>query len=108
MEKPFDFDCRTANSGPKKIMYERKKKFGLNMMVTVDSVDRFLDVDIRHPVSTSDILVFETSNLKDKLESHILLAPGLVLFGDNAYSIRNYMLAPFRNAQRSQDDFNFY
>ena len=89
-------------------MCGRKKKFGLNMMATVDSTGRFLDVDIRHPASTSDFLVFETSDLKDKLEAHNFLAPGLVLFGDNAYPARKYMVTPFRNARGSQDHFNFY
>ena len=57
-----------------------EKKCGLNMMGTIDGLDRFLDVDIRHSGSNSDFLVFEISDLKEKLKSHKLLAPDLVLF----------------------------
>ena len=61
------------------------------MMGTVDYLGRFLDVDIRHPGSTSYFLVFATSDLKEKLELHGFLANGLVLFGDNAYSNSSYI-----------------
>ena len=78
------------------------------MMGTVDSKCRFLDVDIRHPGSTSDYLVFATSDLQDKIQSHGFLAPGLVLFGDNAYVNNQHMVVPFKTATGVQDDFNFY
>ena len=77
------------------------------MMGTADFLGRFLDVDIRHPGSTSDFLVFATSDLKDKLETYGFLAPGLGLFGDNAYINSPYMVTPYKCAQRSEDDFNF-
>ena len=107
-EQPSSADCERAMCGPKKFFCGRKKKFGLNMMGTVDYLGRFLDVDIRHPGSTSDFLVFATSDLKEKLETHGFLANGLVLFGDNAYSNCSYMVTPYKSAQGSEDDFNFY
>ena len=108
MDQPNKNDCEKAQCGPKKFFCGRKKKFGLNMMGTVDFLGRFLDVDIRHPGSTSDFLVFATSDLKEKLETNGFLAEGLSLFGDNAYSNCEYMVTPFKTAQGSEDDFNFY
>ena len=107
-EQPNSDDCQKAKCGPKKFFCGRKKKFGMNMMGTVDYLGRFLDVDIRHPGSTSDFLVFATSDLKEKLELHGFLADGLVLFGDNTYSNSSYMVTPYKSAQGSEDDFNFY
>ena len=108
MDRPNKKDCEEAQCGPKKFFCGRKKKFGLNMMAAVDYLGRFLDVDIRHPGSTSDFLVFATSDLKEKLGTHGFLANGLVLFGDNAYSNCQYMVTPYKSAQGSEDDFNFY
>lgn len=110
IEKPNPADCNLAHCGETKFFCGRKKKFGLNMMGTVDHVGRFLDVEIRHPGATSDYLCFETSSLKRKLLVHSFLAPGLVLFGDNAYVDTEYMVVPFKNPsiENGEDDFNFY
>jgi hypothetical protein len=90
-------------------MCGRKKKFGLNMMGTVDYMGRFVDVQISHPGSTSDFLAFATSDLKALLEQPGFLAPGLVIFGDNAYSNSAYLVTPYKAARgESQDAFNFY
>ena len=78
------------------------------MMGTVDYLGRFLDVDIRHPESTSDYLVFATSDLKEKLETNGFLAEGLEILGDNAYCNSSYMVTPYKSATGSEDDFNFY
>jgi hypothetical protein len=63
------------------------------MMATVNFACRFLDVQISHPGATSDYLAFATSDLKAKIErpGGGFLAPGLVIFGDNAYSNNYYM-----------------
>lgn len=99
-------------SGSLKFMCGRKNKYGLNMMGTVDYLGRFIDVEISHPGSTSDYLAFETSDLKwDKLEKKGFLAPGLVLFGDNAYTNSHYLVTPFRGSTgkvAEKDNFNFY
>ena len=44
-----------------------KRKYGLNMMGTVDYKGRFLDIKIQHPGSTSNYLAFALLNLKEKL-----------------------------------------
>ena len=109
-EKPTPQDCKLAQCGETKFYCGRKKKFGLNMMGTVDYAGRFIDVEIRHPGATSDYLCFETSSLKVKLIRESFLAPGLVLFGDNAYVDSEYMVVPFKNPsfEAGEDDFNFF
>jgi hypothetical protein len=91
-------------------MCGRKKKFGLNMMGTVDAEGRFLNIQIGHPWSTSDYLAFATSDLKAKLEEPGFLAPGMVLFGDNAYGNCSYMVTPIKGARpgKDADSFNLY
>ena len=109
-EKPSKKDCKIARCGPLKFMCGRKRKYGLNMMGTVDYKGRFLDVEIRHPGSTSDYLAFALSNLKAKLDLPGFLAPGLVLFGDNAYGNSQSMVTPYKGSKlgTTQDSFNFY
>jgi DDE superfamily endonuclease len=99
-----------AKCGAKKFYCGRKHKFGLNLMGTVDYQGRFLDVQIKHPASTSDFLAFATSDLKAKIEQPGFLAPNLVIFGDNAYTNSSYMVTPFKGSKvgTSQDNFNFY
>ena len=55
---------------------------------------RILDTSIVYPGSTSDYLAFEGMSLFQKLENGIL-APGLCLFGDNAYLNTSYMTTPY-------------
>jgi hypothetical protein len=108
-ECPSKRETEKAKIGPKKFYCGRKKKFGLNMMGTVDYMCRFLDVQISHPGSTSDFLAFATSDLKALLERPGFLAPGLVLFGDNAYANSEYMVTPYKgNLDDSKDAFNFF
>jgi len=109
-ECPSADDCIRSKNGPLKYMCGRKKKFGLNMMGTVDAEGRFLNIQIGHPWSTSDYLAFATSDLKAKLEEPGFLAPGMVLFGDNAYGNCSYMVTPIKGARpgKDADSFNFY
>ena len=70
---------------------------------------RYLDVTIGYPSSTSDYLTFVTSKLHTKLETLGFLAPGLVIYGDNAYVSNDYMFTPFKNVSSgSKDACNFY
>jgi hypothetical protein len=108
-ERFSDDECAWAGVGPRKFFCVRKHKFGLNLQGTCDSENRFLDVSIVHPASTSDFLAFSTSSLYHKLEKKDFLAPGLCLFGDAAYMNCKYFVTPFKNvASGSKDDFNFY
>ena len=68
-----------------------------------------MDVSISHPGATSDYFAFVTSPLRYKLETPGFLAPGLVLFGDNAYVSNEYMVTPYRNVKSGpKDAFNFF
>lgn len=108
MERPSENSCKEAGCGPKKFFCGRKKKFGMNMQGTVDHHGRFLDMSVWHPASTSDYLSFSAMDLFHKLEKG-LLAPGLCLFGDNAYVNAPYMATPFKNVGGgSKDDHNFF
>jgi DDE superfamily endonuclease len=86
------------------------------MQATCDARRRFLDVEIRHPGSTSDYLAFAVSSLHHKMEGNNphannqpFLKPGLALYGDNAYVNTPYMAIPFKSASTpSKDAYNFY
>ena len=61
-----------------------------------------------YPGSTSDCLAFEGMALYQRLEEG-LLAPGLCLFGNNAYINSLFMATPFPGASGgSKDAYNFY
>jgi hypothetical protein len=69
---------------------------------------RILDLSIKYGGSTADCLAFEASDLCKRLRNN-LLAPGLVLFGDNAYINSEYMATPYPNVSGgSKDNYNFY
>ena len=110
IEKPTDEECARIKVGSKKFYCGRKHKFGLNLQATCDSRKRFLNVSVFFPGSTSDFLAFEASCFRSKLEEKDFLAPGLCLFGDNAYVNRPYMATPYTSvpAGDRRDDYNFY
>ena len=69
---------------------------------------RILDISIVHPGSTSDCLTFVGVSLFQKLEDGIL-APGLCLFGNNAYLNTPYTATPFAAVSGgTKDSYNFY
>jgi hypothetical protein len=115
--KPSIHDCEDLGFEDGKFYCGRKNKFGLNMMGTCDVNSRFLDLDISHPASTSDHLVFVTSSFHHRLSTphngRSLLVPGLCLFGDNAYVNTEFMATPYQRNQGArltynQDNYNFY
>ena len=73
-----------------------------------DARGRFMDILIVFPGSTSDCLAFKGMSLFHKLEDS-LLAPGLFIFGDNAYLNSTYMAPPYTGAASGgRDAHNFY
>jgi hypothetical protein len=109
IEWPSEEECELARCGSVKFFCGRKHKFGLNLQGTCDSEGCFLDVCIGHPASTSDYLSFATSSFKAKLEILVSLAPGLCIFGDNAYVNCSYMAMPYKNVPSgSKDNYNHY
>ena len=108
IQKPSDKECASAGVGASKIFCGRKHKFGLNCQAICDVQGRFLDLSIMFPGSTSDCLAFEGMAIYEKLERG-LLAPGLCLFGDNAYINCIFMATPYSGVSGgSKDAYNFY
>ena len=108
IHKPSKKDCRDAGCDEGKFYCGRKKKFGLNCQAVCDVRGRILDISVLYPGSTSDCLAFEGMSLFQKLEQGIL-APGLCLFGDNAYINTPFMATPYPAVSGgTRDSYNFY
>jgi hypothetical protein len=108
IHKPTEADCAKAGCSSGKFFCGRKHKFGLNCQAVCDSRGKFLEVSIVYPGSTSDCLAFEGMSLFSQLEGG-LLAPGLCLFGDNAYLNSMFMATPYSGVSGgSKDAYNFY
>ena len=108
IHKPSKNDCIEAGCSSGKFFCGRKKKFGLNCQVVCDVWGRILDISILYPGSTSDCLAFNGMSLFWKLEEG-MLAPGLCLFGDNAYLNTPYMATPYSAVSSgTKDAYNFY
>lgn len=108
IHKPSIRDCVKSGCSSGKFFCGRKKKFGLNCQAVCDSRGRILDLSIVYPGSTSDCLAFEGMSLFQKLEGG-LLAPGLCIFGDNAYLNTPYLATPYAAVTGgTQDAYNFY
>jgi hypothetical protein len=110
IHKPTEKDAEKSGLGRKKFFCARKNKFGLNCQAVSDCRGRILDMSIFLGGSSSDCLAFEASTLYDRLESKKgLLAPGLCLFGDNAYLNSPYLATPYTDARLgARDNYNFY
>jgi hypothetical protein len=112
MHKPSMKEAEAAGVGQKKFLCGRKNKFGLNCQAVCDVRGRILDMSMTYGGSSSNCLVFESSDLHRRLEEG-LLADGLCIFGDNAYLNTQYMATPYPNIagkdqDRSRDNYNFY
>jgi len=108
VHRPRERDCIESGCSAGKFFCGRKKKFGLNCQAVSDVRGRILDISMIYPGSTSDCLAFEGMTLFQKLESG-MLAPGLCLFGDNAYLNTSYMATPYAAVSGgSKDAYNFY
>ena len=108
IHKPSSNDCIESGCSNGKFYCGRKKKFGLNCQAVCDARGRILDLSIVYPGSTSDCLAFEGMSLFQKLEDGIL-APGLCLFGDNAYLNTPYLATPYAAVKGgTKDAYNYY
>lgn len=110
INKPCQKSKLQSGIGPKKFYCGRKKKFGINLQAICDHRRRFLDIDVRHPGSTSDYLSFSTSKIHSKiLTVPNFLHPSLHFFGDNAYVNTSFMATPFKGSHSGvKDAYNFY
>jgi len=108
-ECPSEKQSCKAFCGSNSFLCGRKNKFGFNMQAICDSERRFLQVWINHPASSSDFLAFVKSEIYKSLKQPGFLAPGLVLFGDNAYCSNNFIVTLYKRIYAgSYDDYNFY
>jgi hypothetical protein len=80
------------------------------MQAVCNSHSRFLEVWITHPASSSDFLSFITSDFYQRLETSGFLAPGLVIFGDNAYVNNHYTASPYKQTKEGEakDNYTFF
>jgi hypothetical protein len=108
IHKPSPKDCMDNGCDEGKFYCGRKKKYGLNCQAVCDVKGQILDISILYPGSTSDCLAFEGMSLFQKLEEG-LLAPGLCIFGNNAYLNTPYMATPYAAVSGgTMDSYNFY
>ena len=110
IEKPTEEQCKEAGVGSAKFFCGRKKKYGFNLQATCNYRNQFTNISMMFPGATSDFLAFEASSFRRQLEETGFLAPGLCLFGDNAYVNRSYIATPFQNipVNDPKDHYNFY
>ena len=106
--KPSIKEAKRVRVDQQKFFCARKNKFGLNCQAVCDVRGRFLDISIVHGGSSSDVLAFEKSELKQRLDNG-LLADGILLFGDNAYLNCVYMATPYPNTTGGpKDNYNYF
>ena len=72
-------DCEAVGISQSKFQCFRKSKYGLNFQAICDVELCVLDIYIRFGGASSDLLAFETSNIKDLLDKG-LLKSGLCIF----------------------------
>ncbi|GFH55587.1 hypothetical protein CTEN210_17841 [Chaetoceros tenuissimus] len=112
IHKPSKKECEEAKVDERKWFCSRKNKYGLNLQAICDSRKRFLDLSILFGGSSSDLIAFESSPIRQKLEQPGFLADGLCLFGDNAYVNTKFMATPYVKSHRGwsdlHDNYNFY
>ena len=105
---PSKKDCREAGCDEGKFNCSRKKKYGLNCQAVCDVWGRILDISIHYPGCTSDCRAFKGMSFHQQLEDGIS-APGLCIFGDNAYLNTSYMETPYQGVPvEIRDLYNFY
>jgi DDE superfamily endonuclease len=77
MFQPSIEDADVASVGPAKFYCGRKHKFGLNCQAICDARGSFLDISIKYPGATSNVLAFEGATIYQRLKDG-LLTPGML------------------------------
>ena len=110
MTAPSKKVLKETKVGALKFFCGRKKKYGMNLQAICDSNRKFIDIEVRHPASTSDYLCFCTLDiLKNKLSKDGFLAPGLAIYGDNAYINTPFLVTPEKGVSTGPEDaYNFF
>ena len=102
--KPSAKDCEELGVGCNQFFCGRKHKYGLNLQAICDAHLRFRHISILFGACSSDTLAFELTDLKQNLDRQGFLAPGLCLFGDNAYINTSFLATPYPNVSASNDN----
>jgi hypothetical protein len=110
--QPTKQDCLDVGIGEHSFHCYRKDKFGMLLLAGSDARCRFKWADITHPGCASDYTAWVTSGLGMKLTEpdQDIIAPGLTIFGDNAFVETQYMSTPIPGKKLSRYDnaYNFY
>ena len=90
--------------------YGRKGFFSLNVQAVCDGACRFIFVNTAAPGSMHDSFAWSLTTLSRRLELNEVLYGNRFLVGDDAYSVRNYLLCPWagQGLPISKDSFNFF
>ena len=75
---PSKEECEKIGVGQAKFIYGRKSKCGLNLQAICDAKQQFLDISILFGDSVSDLLAFESSPIRVKMDSPNFFALGCV------------------------------
>lgn len=109
ISKPQQWECDALKVHVSEFFCKRKDKYGLSLQGIVDSDCRFLDICVAHPAKAGDCTVYMTSEIGSKVESETFIAPGLCLFGDQAYVDSLHMAVPKKGQVDDYEDaYNFY
>ena len=110
--QPTKQDCLDVGIGERSFHCYRKDKFGMLLLAGSDARCRFKWADITHPGCASDFTAWVASELGMKLAQpgQDIIAPGLTIFGDNAFVETQYMSTPIpgKKLSRYDDAYNFY
>jgi hypothetical protein len=110
--QPTKQDCLDVGIGERSFHCYRKDKFGMLLLAGSDARCRFKWADITHPGCASDFTAWVTSELGMKLAQpgQDIIAPGLTIFGNNAFVETQYMSTPIpgKKLSRYDDAYNFY
>lgn len=79
----------------------RKQFFSLNIQVIGNHDLKIQNIVARWPGSTHDAFIFDSSNIKSRVERGEFY-PG-VLLGDGGYKLETFMLTPYRNPETNEE-----
>jgi hypothetical protein len=76
--------------------FNRKGFYSIKLQAIVDHKTMFVDTFVGWPGRSHDGRAFMNSPIYDDLEGGLKLRGGLVLLGDSAYPLKQYLLTPFK------------
>ena len=80
----------------------------MNLLAMCNHMHQFIDVNLCHPRSTSNYLVFATSLLCKHIEDEGIIAPGYCLCRDSAFLNTLCVATPFKVIRHGPKDAHNY